>query len=445
MTDARVFPLAKVHAIHLKEALEEITSDARREKTWQHVSSGRFTVRNGRKTEKPDLLVAYVDERPQLDAKTAGYFGQGQSVTEAKFEVDAASVCAALRGIAQEKPESRLNLFLIREVSKGQIQIVLAESPTVIKVLEAAERWQRAVWENIPSVKLFLPEIGAMKRQFIPAVKDARPMAPYPDQVVQLLSHQWVRDGSSPKGQKGREQKATHEVAAPGLGDVLALMLQTEGRWEPAAAERMVNLLIRRVGPLLLGVFGAEHAYGPRQNQGKHEPMFDYPRESRETALRAVAVLGILSDALGFRKENYMKETPFQVGQILALADTLHKDYCVVVRNGHLPNSLVGTSLMRRALDSPAGGLADLSERMMEYVRWAKVAEESKEWPANDERRIAVRDARKKLRQYKPLAERVGSCDLPTECNDMMKAQILLGFLASPPTEQTDKGKEENE
>jgi len=207
----------------------------------------------------------------------------------------------------------------------------------------------------------------------------------------------------------------------------------------------MLNLLINRVGPLLIGLFSAKHAYGPRQTQRKHEPFFDYPRGSRESALRAVAVLGILLDALESRKEIYMKEAPYLIGQVLSLADTLHKDYCVVVRKGQMPNSLIGTSLMRRALDNPVGALADLSERMMEYIRWAKVVQVSQKWPQDDQGRIAVNEARKKLRQYQPLAERLGKLDLPTECNDVMKAQLLLGFLASSPNEEENaEGKEEN-
>jgi hypothetical protein len=80
----------------------------------------------------------------------------------------------------------------------------------------------------------------------------------------------------------------------------------------------------------------------------------------------------------------------------------------------------------------------------MEYVRWAKTTQASQEWKNDDRRRNAINEARKKLRQYQPLAERLRSLTLPTECNDLMKAQLLLGFLATPPTEdQDDKEKEE--
>jgi len=115
-----------------------------------------------------------------------------------------------------------------------------------------------------------------------------------------------------------------------------------------------------------------------------------------------------------------------------------------VVRKGEMPTSLIGTSLMRRALDNPTGALADLSERMMEYLRWAKTTQVSQEWKDDDRRRIAVNEARKKLRQYEPLSERLASLTLPVESNDLMKAQLLLGFLATPPKEdQNEKEKEE--
>ncbi|HID28483.1 MAG TPA: hypothetical protein EYP19_00580 [Desulfobacterales bacterium] len=444
LTEHTVCPVTSAESRRIHGALEWLL---KRDEgtTWRGVASGKFEVdpRTRKKREKRDLLIVFVDEKPDVDAKTASYFGSGSEITTAKFEVDARSVCEALDAVIREHPKSQLNLFLIRKASDGQAQIALAESPSVSEVLEASARWQRAVRENVPHISMYLPPI-TRNDLTLPAVENARPLAPYPDQVVRLLSHQWVRNGSSPRDASGKLQKANQEIVGPGLAEVLALMLRMEGKWEPAA-RGMLDLLIRRVAPLLVGVFGAQHAYGPRHSQGRHEPFFDYPRSSRETSLRAVAVFGILLDSLGSRKEKYMKEAPYQVGQVMALADTLHKDYCIVVRRGQLPNSLIGTSLMRRALDNPAGALADLSERILEYVRWAKVAQTSHEWPPDDQRRIAVNEARKKLRQFQPLTAELGACALPTECNDVMKAQLLLGFMGAPPAEeQNDEEKEEN-
>lgn len=429
LTEYTVCPVTSVESRRMAGALKWLVT-CPEGTTWRGVASGKFD----RRKEKPDLLIVYVDEKPKLDVKTASYFGPGSEIIGAKFQVDAKAVCDALDSVVREHPKSKLNLFLIREVSDGQAQVILAESPTVKKVLESAQQWQVGA-QNTPDITLCLQQEKTFNKINLPAVFDARPSAPYPDQVVRLLSYQWVRDGALSKGTGRKPQRARQAIVGPGLGEVLALMLRMEGKWEPTA-RRLLGLLLQRVVPMLIGLFAAKHAYGPRRSRGIRELLDDYPRESRETALQAVAVLGILLDTLGSRKEDYMKDAPYQVGQMLALADTLHKDYCIVVRDGQLPNSLIGTSLMRRALDNPAGALADLSERIVEYIRWAKISQISGKWQQDDQRRIAVNEARKKLRQYQPLAEALSAHELPTECNDVMKAHLLLGFLANPPDEE---------
>lgn len=438
LTEYTICPVTAGQCRRMAGALEWLVATKRKGKTWQGMPSGRFEMdaRTHKKKEKQDLLIVYVSEMPDVDIKTASYFGTGAEITEAQFEVDAKAVCDALQSIERSRPKSKLNLFLIRKASEGQAQIVLSESLTVKAVLEGAERWQSGAG-NIPEIKIYLPA-ARLVRETIAAVDNAIPHTPYLDQVVRLLSRQWVRGGASPKGNDGKLQKAAQELPGPGLAEVLVLMLKKEGKWQEVA-EQMLAVIRQRTVPLLIGLFGARHAFGPRSHLGSHEPAYDYPRESCEYALRAISLMGILLDYLGHRKEIYMKGAAFQIGQVLALADTIHKDYCVVVRQGQMPNTLIGTSLMRRAMDNPTSALADLSERMMEYVRWAKVAQIPNDWSDNDQRRIAVNEVRKRLRQYQPLADNLGQIELPKESNDVMKAQLLLGFLASPPadTEKT--------
>ncbi len=441
LTEWAVVPVSVSAVRRMQAALTWVLDSSREGMTWRGVASGGFEKRVGstRKREKEDLLVVFVEGKPALDVQTASYFGAGRGVIESKFEVDAEAVCRALDGVVRERPASRLNLFLIRKASDGQAQMALSESPTVQQLIVAAEKWQKGVKENLPAVTLPLPpsEAGA-------AADNGPPRTPHPDQVVRLLSYQWARDGSSPKSHGGRLQEPKQALVGPGLAEVLFLMLRAEGKWEPAA-HRLLSMLLQRLTPLLIGVFGAARSFGPRQENRRKEPLHDYPRDSRLAALRGVAVMGILLDALNCRKEVYMENAPYQVGQVLALADTIHKDYCIVVRKGSLPNSLIGTSLMRRALDNPAAALADLGERMIEYIRWAKTAEVPRDAAENDSRRIAVLEARKRLRQYQPVAAKLGIVALPTECTDIMKAQLLLGFLASPPIGAEEQDAKEGE
>ncbi len=431
LTEYTIIPVTSGQCRRMAGALEWLVAHDRKGKTWQGMPSGRFEIdaRTHKKREKQDLLIVYLSENPDIDVKTASYFGTGEDVTEAKFEVDAKAVCDALHGIERVRPKSKLNLFLIRKASKGQAQVSLSESLAVRDILDGAENWQDGA-ANIPNIKIYLPADKNMA-----ARDNATPLAPYPDQVVRLLSRQWMRDGASPAGKDKKPQKAFQELPGPSLADVLVLLLMKEGKWRETA-DMMLTLIIQRVMPLLIGLFGARHAYGPRRLLNIREPVYDYLRDSCEYALKTISLIGIILNTFGYRKEDYMKDVAFQIGQVLSLADTLHKDYCIVVRQGQMPSTLIGTALMRRAMDNPTGALADLSERIMEYVRWAKIAQISSDWPAKDQREIAINEARKRLRQYQALADSLGEAVLPRETNDLMKAQLLLGFLASPPAEQ---------
>ena len=260
-----VVPVTPAQALWMAGALTHILDRKLEGFTWRGVANGRFEAPKGAggkrgKREAKDLLIAFLEEEPEL-GKIASYFGAGNAVTQSKFEADAKTVCDALDGVARERPTSRIQLFVLRKASKGQAYVALAESPTVVEVLEAARRWSAAVKEILPPIKL--SGLGAE--------------APYPDQVVRLLSYQWVRDGSSPVI-NGKRQKPYHEVAGPSLGEVLAVMLRTEGKSEPAA-RRILDLVLARTGPLLLGLFAAKHAFGPRRLRGKRELLYDYPRQ----------------------------------------------------------------------------------------------------------------------------------------------------------------------
>ena len=85
----------------------------------------------------------------------------------------------------EERPGSKLNLFLLRKASEGQAHVAVAESPSVEDVLSAAQWWQQAA-ANVPEVTLPLP---GKKGEH--AVR-GEPHAPYPDQVVRLFQYQWV-------------------------------------------------------------------------------------------------------------------------------------------------------------------------------------------------------------------------------------------------------------
>jgi hypothetical protein len=393
LTDALIVPVATKVALGMQDALTWIVAPERKGKTWRSVASGKFEIAQGRKRECFDLLVVYVDGKPDINANIADLFGTDEGEQQKQFEVDAKAVCKALDGIVRVQPGSKLNLFLLRKASEGQAHVAVAESPLVEDVLRAAQRWQQAS-ANVPEVTLPLPgEKGEHN-------------VPYPDQVVRLLSEEWVTNGIR-----------SNKVNSIGLGEVLDLMLQKPGKWE-YAAQRMLDLTVRRLSPLLLGVFGAIHT-------NDMERWEHYPVRSREIALRAVSTLGILLDAIGHRKEMYMSGTAFLVGRLLSLADTLHREYCKHVRGGDIPPQLIGNGLMPAAADNPKDAVDRLRERMMPYKAWADKGD-------GEETRLA----KWAVGQMGQVCQRLSELELSPETDQAFRAELFLGYMARPPADQ---------
>lgn len=392
LTDSFIVPVARDVASQMQDALTWIVAEERRGKTWRSVASGKF---RGHKTEQSDLLIVYVDGKPEIDANIADIFGSDEGVQQKQFEVDTKTICDALEGINKESPNSKLNIFLLRKPSEGQAHVVVAESPSVTDILSAAEWWRQAS-VNVPKVTLSLP---GKKGQ--PTVL-AGPKPPYPDQVVRLLSEEWVRNGTR-----------SNKVNGVGLGEVLTLMLHTPGKWE-LAAESMLSLTVRRLGPLLLGVFGAMQTPDARRCK---------------IALRAVSVMGILLKAMGRRKESYMGETAFLVGRVLSLADTLHREYCKHVRDGNIPPQLIGNALMPVAADNPKDALDRLRERITIYKAWADKGN-SKEF----------RLAKWAIGQIGEICFRLSKLSLSLQADQTFRAELFLGYMARPPAEKDADG-----
>lgn len=395
LTDSSIVPVAKDVALKTQDALTWIVAEERQGKTWRGVANGRFETVRGRKTERSDLLIVYVDGKPEIDANLADIFGSDE---EKQFEVDAKTVCDALEGVERERPGSKLNIFLMRKASEGQAQVVVAESPSVADILNAAKWWQQAS-ANVPKVKLPLPG-----KKGSPAIL-ASPKPPYPDQVVRLLSEEWVANGTR-----------SNKVNGVGLGDVLALMLRTPGKWK--LAQSMLDLAVRRFGPLLSGVFGAMYTGDARRRD-------KYPMQSRKTALRAVSTLGILLDAVDRRKESYMGETAFLVGRVLSLADTLHREYCKHVRDGSIPPQLIGNALMPVAADNPVDALDRLRERMMPYKAWT-----------DRDNGSDSRLAKWAVGRIGEICSQLHQLSPSPQTDQTFRAELFLGYMARPPAEK---------
>ena len=397
LTDSLIVPVAQIAARRMQDALFYIVAEQRKGKTWRSVANGKFEMAKRGKKELADLLIVYVDGKPDIDANIADLFGTDVRQQQKQFEVDAQAVCKALDGIEHERPGSRMNLFLLRKASEGQAHVVIAESPSVKEILRAAQWWKKAA-ANAPEIILPLPGEKGMK------ATQGRPTIPYPDQVVRLLAEEWVTNGTR-----------SIKVRGIGLGEVLDLMLRKPG-WE-ITSQRMLTMAVQRNTPLLLGVSGANHAGDPKRWK-------DYTLRSRQIALQVVSALGLLLATSERWKEEYMNGPAFLLGRLLSLADTLHREYCTHVRDGNIPPQLIGNALMLAAAERPQDALDRLRERIMFYKAWADKGTGNK-----------YRLAKWAVSQMGQVCNQLAELTLPTEPGQPFRAELFLGYMARPSSE----------
>ncbi|MBI3524422.1 MAG: hypothetical protein HY066_07810 [Betaproteobacteria bacterium] len=424
------FQVSEQLARWLPSGLEQMTDAGREGKTWTKLYNGKYN--RERKREEQDLLLVYpsfpVGELSTIDVFTPRIDRDRDEEDEKKqrFETLAEHLCTQLKAaiaIPQQVP-SYLQVLLVRKVSEGQIQLVFSDCPTVEHFEEALGAWKASGRNLPPMLKVPLPsKRGAGEiRWFVPRLL-------FPEEISRLLMHQWMRDGTE-----------SSRVEAPSIGMVFDLFLRKEGVWE-GHAERLLELTLARSATLLTAAGHLLHKYA--DNDPEHWPtkwhefvpktaagkMDEKKPDPRYHFARTISLIGSLLHAMNSTTNDYMNQSAFYVGKLLAMMDELHKCYCVAVREGDIPNALIGNGLLGRAAESPARAIEELLDRSRIYLGWAKTAEISV--GANEQKKKAVSSAREVLLLAGPLAEQLHAADgLESELTPVRKAHLFLGYLA---------------
>lgn len=393
---AGIFPVSSEACTRLDNVLRYITSESRKHKTWMSVVSGKWEGHP--KKEVRDLLICYVENMPVLqdEMMLAAMMG-GDSGDELRFESISSMVCDSLRKHTVPDGNSVIRVFVIRKISKGQTQIVMNEFCSIPELTGAADSWRRAS-ENHPTYSLWLPSKKGEK------TRKTEPGVPFPADLIRLLQYQWIREGSE-----------CCKLDSRSLVFAYDLFFDRQARTEDASNQTL-RLILQRMSPLLIGA-------GRMPNSSDHSVF------AKRSVLQAVVFLGIALFKLGHTKEKYMKSVGYNIGRLLSLADCLHRQYCEHVRNGDVPNNLLGNSLMQSVMDNPVSGLARLSERISVYTAPFE--------RLHGEKYGLAHWAKK---QMGIVTEQLSGNDLPTSADDAMKAQMLLGYLAYSDSKKQKQG-----
>lgn len=227
---------------------------------------------------------------------------------------------------------------------------------------------------------------------------------PSPAEAVVSFKRQWLRYGHN-----------SQPLAGVDAGRIYAMLLEPDAR---DLVKWLLDFYLPRTIPLMVGLGRMLVGSSP------------LPEAARKAGLIAVALYGILLFRQGRVKETYMVNRDYQLGQFLQFADRLHKLYCEHERKGSVPPQLIGNAAVPMAIQSPSRALQMLSHRMPVYLAWA-------ERYSGPEAGL-VKWTRRELGK---LSAALKDTNLATAVAANGKAELLLGYLASP----SGKTREENE
>ena len=383
--------------------MEWITKGEQEKKTWTIVPSGQFEVRNGKKVYKDDLLIVYLENKPNLDANKAHMLGgmSREVFNEAMFDAVSERVIQVLEEAEDVKVNDQVRLFVLRKADKDRRQVVIERNYTVGEVVASAKSWRTAA-KNVPPFWLQVEIKEENKSVWL------SPRCPFPANLVRFTQIQWLRFG-----------RDSAKVVGVSLSQVYDMFFDYKNK-NKSTTEILLGLTLRRTEPLLVGLGEAIHK----------GDMKGFSPDARFSASVIVSAIGIYLYKLGISKEEYMKGSFFYIGRFLSLVDTLHFEYCRHVRGGYpikpeeewrkaIPSQLLGNAHLNVALNNPGSAIARLSERLNIYKAWAQ-----KHQPADGNW------AHWALSEIGKITPVIAESQLSVLTTDAEKAQILFGYLA---------------
>jgi hypothetical protein len=344
------------------------------------------------------LLVAYLEGQPEGREQLAEMFGgEAGKFSDADFAAVARPVIEMLEGKVAANPDLNVRLLSFCSTDKAHRQISLNRQFRVADIICAAKDWQLGA-RNAPAVSVGIYDKESKK------FKSYSRTTPYPLELASTINRVWSSDAKA-----GFNSSFQRVFSASDAYDVFL----ADAPLARQKAEAALGLLIRRMSAVLASL-------GAVKTTREWKQLSDTVRWQ---SLKAIAFLGILLRQLGNDKENFMQEPITQIGRLLALADSLHLQYCKHVRKGESPSQLIGNALFSTALEQPVFALARLAERITPYRAWAQTFQ-------SDDPNAGVGLVKWFLGEIAVCTSAIHLERLPNRMSDTDKAKLLLGYLA---------------
>jgi hypothetical protein len=394
------FPVSSERVQKMSDALLYLASEKKRGITCRAIPSAQ--------PDKRDLLVAYLEGEREGSAQLAEMFGgEASTFSDADFEAIAEPVLRMLEGKVASNPDLNVRLLAFCPIDKAKKQISLNRSLRVRDVIQAVRNWEAGA-RNVPHVSVWFYDKNTKQSVF------RSHTAPCPLDLATVVNRVWSADAKS-------GFSATYQRAMS-VGDVYDVFL-ADAPLAGQKAQFAMKLLISRMSRVLTALARAK-------TNRKWTALGDGVRWQ---CVRAIALIGILLRQQNQQCPEFMKEPTYQLGQLLALADSLHQQYCKHVRNEETPSQLIGNALFNTALEQPVFALARLAERLGPYQAWARTFKNNDPNVKSGWEKVLLkllRDCASRFIEEVDGVVRVRADELPARMTDLEKAKLLLGYLA---------------
>lgn len=384
------YPIAPEVRSGIQAALTWLSGANMKDKTW--VSTG-----------KNEILFAYPSHLPaNLPSFTALFKVTDKGEQKSRYESEAKAFSEYLTKTKTVDPENypdNIQIFVLRKLDNARTKVIYTRCATVDDIVRNSTEWQKAS-KNLPEFSI------------------RAPWTPFPLGVANILNRTWKQDGS----------QATDKFKPVPTYHGMELLF---GVPKPVL-EKDLHFMIERCANMAL------YAGGILNSVMRYNAANPFIPKLQD----ALVMIGMILYWLGSRKEDYMNEYPYLLGQILKVSDSLHELYCCEVRDGQIPPQLVGSSMYVAASELPSQTLAQLANRMIPYITWAKANRE-----ACIKRKLKKRQD-EEVEYFGPSAgyllyayEQIADALLSVlkdkhRFNDYEKAQMFIGYLAAFPKKE---------
>lgn len=385
------YPIAAENRSSVKKALEWAAAPSRRQITWE-------------KVDKNEIAFIYPSKLPEVPPKFASILGKGPNEgserTAARFESAAEKFTKAFRGLPPNQKPDMMRIFTIRKMDNARSKVIFTHNSTPEQLIQAADDWSLGC-RNLPEL-----EIGKL-------------ITPFPLDVADIVNGVWKQNGERADGKTPVKRMKYYQ----GMELLLGIMPQS-------SVYNFLRITIENSSGLINYLGNRLHSGGKCENNTD----FRHLDAQKKSAVQIFSVLGLLLYKCEKRKENYMEELAYLLGQLLHVSDELHTLYCKVKRDGDIPPQLAGAALFVTAGEMPYQALAQLGIRMNPYYMWAK---QYRHMDITEEGRESWR-AKWILGLFEQLSNKIGPMmDKAVRFSDYEKAQLFIGYMASLPKKDT--------